>query len=164
MVKKVNVILVLLLLFVSISAVSAADDINETVGIDEANVPDSKEVSAFDNDVLDSNSHIVNKTNYINYFDAYTGELKDSVNEGDTINLNGDFSNVNFVFKRSVNVVGNDDVSAEAKVTLTSDSEYITFVDSEAVFTSLESGSTLELVDEFAFILDESLENEDVVV
>ena len=60
--------------------------------------------------------------------------------------------------------VGNDDVSAEAKVTLTSDSEYITFIDSEAVFTSLESGSTLELVDEFAFILDESLENEDVVV
>ena len=36
MVKKINFILVLLLLLVSVGAVSAADDANNTVGVDEA--------------------------------------------------------------------------------------------------------------------------------
>ena len=60
--------------------------------------------------------------------------------------------------------VGNDAVAGEAKVTLTSESEFITFTDSEATFASLESGSTLDLVDEFSFILDKSLENKETIV
>ncbi|MBO7288021.1 MAG: T9SS type A sorting domain-containing protein [Bacteroidales bacterium] len=61
--------------------------------------------------------------------------------------------------------VGNDPVEGEAKVTLTSESEFLSFVDSEAVFTTLEAGSTLDLTDEFTFVLDKSLEDmEDVVV
>ncbi len=64
----------------------------------------------------------------------------------------------------TVRNVGNDAVNGEAKVTLSSESEFITLIDSEASFTSLESGSTLDLVDEFSFILDKNLENEEVVV
>ena len=61
--------------------------------------------------------------------------------------------------------VGNDPVSAEAKVTLTSDSDLLTFTDNEAVFTALEAGATIDLVDEFAFVLDKALEDmEEVVV
>ena len=61
--------------------------------------------------------------------------------------------------------VGNDPVSAEAKVTLTSDSDFLTFTDNEAVFTALEAGATIDLVDEFAFVLDKALEDmEEVVV
>ena len=113
MIKKINFILVLLLLFVSVTAVSAVDDTNDTVGIDEAisDISDSKKVLTFDEDILSSSSHTVNQTSYYNYFDANSGELKDSsVNEGDTINLDGDFSNVNFVFKKSINVVGKENV------------------------------------------------------
>ena len=60
--------------------------------------------------------------------------------------------------------VGNDPVEAVAKVTLTSESEFLKFVDNEATFTSLQSGCTLDLVDEFSFVLDKSLEDMDVVV
>ena len=60
--------------------------------------------------------------------------------------------------------VGNDPVENEAKVTLTSESELLTFVDNEATFTSLDGGATLDLVDEFTFVLDKSLEDMDVIV
>ena len=69
MFKKINFILVLLLLFVSVTAVSAVDDTNDTVGIDEAisDISDSKEVLTFDEDILSSSSHTVNQTSYYNY-------------------------------------------------------------------------------------------------
>ena len=60
--------------------------------------------------------------------------------------------------------VGNDPVEAEAKVTLTSNSEFLTFIDNEATFKSLQSESTLELVDEFSFVIDKSFEDMDTVV
>ena len=60
--------------------------------------------------------------------------------------------------------VGNDPVAAEAKVTLTSGSELLTFTDNEAVFTALEAGATIDLTDEFAFVLDKSLEDMDNIV
>ena len=61
--------------------------------------------------------------------------------------------------------VGNDSVNRNARVTLSSDSEFLTFSDSVAEFTSLASKSTLDLVDEFTFFLDKSLENmEELVV
>ena len=60
--------------------------------------------------------------------------------------------------------VGNDPVAGETKVTLTSQSEYMTIIDSVATFEALESGLTLDLVDEFSFVLDKALEDEDEVV
>ena len=73
---------------------------------------------------------------------------------------------VNKENKMSITIrnVGNDAVDGEAKVTLTSDSEYITFVDSVATFTSLAPSDTLNLIDEFAFILDKSLNDGEIVV
>ena len=115
MIKKINFILALFLLLVSLGAVCAADDLNETVaGGDEAvldEVATGDVLASVDEDVVASNSYTVNSSNYNTYFDAYTNELKDSVvNEGDTINLEGDFSNLNFIIKKSVNVVGKDNV------------------------------------------------------
>ena len=60
--------------------------------------------------------------------------------------------------------VGNDSVNGETKVTLTSESEYLTFIDSVAVFSSLASKSIIELNDEFTFVLDKALEDMDAVV
>lgn len=60
--------------------------------------------------------------------------------------------------------VGNDPIEGETNVTLSSDSEYITFIDSVASFSSMEQGTTLDLVDEFAFVLDKTLEDEDVII
>ncbi len=115
MIKKINVILVLLLLLVSIGAVSAADDLNDTIASDDGaileDIPSEDVVASNGEDIVSTNSHTVNKSNYYNYFDASTGELKDSsASEGDTINLEGDFSNLKFVFKKSINVVGKEDV------------------------------------------------------
>lgn len=60
--------------------------------------------------------------------------------------------------------VGNDAVNGEAKVTLTTESEYMTIVDSEARFSSLDGASTIDLKDEFSFVIDETLKDGDVVV
>ena len=97
MIKKINFILVLLLLLVSIGAVSAADDLNDTIASDDGaileDVPSEDVVASNGEDIVSTNSHTVNKSNYHDYFDASTGELKDSsASEGDTINLEGDFS------------------------------------------------------------------------
>ena len=110
MVKKINFILVLLLLLVSIGAVSATDDLNDTIASDNNAIQDESmadEVLASDIDeVVASGSHTIDKTNYYNYFDS-NGELKDSsISDGDTINLDGDFSDINFVFNRPINIVG----------------------------------------------------------
>ncbi|WP_405305589.1 right-handed parallel beta-helix repeat-containing protein [Methanobrevibacter sp.] len=115
MIKKINFLLVLLLLLVSIGAVSAVDDLNDTISSDDGTVLEevaSEDVVASDSeDIVSANSHTVNKSNYYNYFDASTGELKDSsASEGDTINLEGDFSNLKFVFKKSINVIGKENV------------------------------------------------------
>ncbi len=115
MTKKINFILVLLLLLVSVGAVSAADDLNDTIASDDGavleEVASDDVLTSYSQDIVSTNSHTVNKSNYYNYFDAYTGELKDSsASEGDTINLEGDFSNLKFVFKKSINVVGKDNV------------------------------------------------------
>ncbi len=64
----------------------------------------------------------------------------------------------------SVRNVGEDPINGEAKVTLSSKSEYITFVDAEATFSSLASKSTIDLEDEFSFIIDKSVVNESVII
>lgn len=115
MFKKINFVLVLLLLLiVSISAVSAVDDANETIGSDETVMEEVNQedvLTSVNDDVATSSLHTVNKSNYYDYFDPSSGVLINSaINEGDTINLEGDFSNVNFVFKNPINVVGKDDV------------------------------------------------------
>jgi hypothetical protein len=143
MIKKINVILVLLLLLMSVSVVSAADDLNETISSDEANLDDvtTDEVLTSDVDeVVASGSHTINKTNYYNYFDASSGVLKDSqVNVGDTINLDGDFSNVKFVFKKQVNVIGNDNVRLQNCMFTFSDGASGCFISKLNIFNTKET-------------------------
>ncbi len=86
----------------SVAAVSAVDDVNDTVGSDEV-IADT--VSVSDDIEVVSTEHSISSSNYDNYFDN-NGNLKDNVNSGDTINLAGSFLNKNFIFNKTVNVVG----------------------------------------------------------
>ena len=106
MVKKINILLVLLLLLLSIGAVSAADDVNEIVSGDEAIDEVSDLTLNGDGYASQSNSFTVNESNYDNYFDN-EGETT-SFESGDTITLDGEINNKNFVFRVPVNVVGSD--------------------------------------------------------
>ena len=69
MIKKINFILVLLLLLVSIGAVSAADDLNDTIASDDGAVLDdvpSEDVVAFDTqEIIAYNSHTITNSNYL---------------------------------------------------------------------------------------------------
>ena len=106
MVKKINILLVLLLLLFSIGAVSAADDVNEIVSGDEA-IDEVYDLTLNDDGYASqSNSFTVNESNYDNYFDN-EGETT-SFESGDTITLDGEINNKNFVFRVPVNVVGSD--------------------------------------------------------
>ncbi len=139
MIKKINIFLVLLLLLISIGAVSAADEGNVTDIISSEAIQDTMEVSvdenidygSYDSDdvvAIDDESseisaapHTITKDNYGLYFDSKTGELKSTSNvkSGDTIELSGDFSNKNFIFNQTVNIVGTSSNSlSESKVIL----------------------------------------------
>ena len=103
MFKKINILLVLLLLFISVTAISAADDVDMNLTSDESNV-DAVKASDIPEDVLNS-EYTVDSSNYGTYFDN-DGNLKDNVKSGDTIKISGSFSNKNFIFNKTVNVVG----------------------------------------------------------
>ena len=119
--KKINICLVLLLLLVSIGAVSAAENLNETNAVGNGAIYDTVEVSSDvninhnSNDVLtvensqnqlESSSHTITDANYNQYFDLKGNLVSSKVNEGDTINFDGNFSSKNFIFNKKINVVG----------------------------------------------------------
>ena len=125
MVKKINIILVLLLLFISISAVSAADDGNITELASNEAIQDTLHVSvgedvSYSSDSLDdvvaidesdlelsSSSFTINDGNYNQYFSFATGQLSSSdVKSGDTIILDGTIQKKNFIFNIPVNIIG----------------------------------------------------------
>ena len=130
MFKKINFLLVLLLIIVSIGAVSAASDIDDAIGdeaisdipildsqnvesdidaVSEDDISDGNEIlssDASDGEVIASTSHNVSASNYGSYFNSKGELISSSVNDGDTIYLDGEFTNRNFVFKKPVNVVG----------------------------------------------------------
>jgi len=72
--KKIKIFLVLLLLLVSVGAVSAADDTNDTVAssdeaiIEEISLDSDELSSTYNQEVLTSNSHTITKENYSRYF------------------------------------------------------------------------------------------------
>lgn len=105
-IKKINFILVLLLLVVSIGAVSAADDLNDTVASDNGDI--LEEVAA--EDVLTSNSHTITKSNYNSYFNSKGDLISSDVNSGDTIVIGDNFEDKKFNFQKSLNVVSNDNI------------------------------------------------------
>lgn len=110
--RKINILLVLLLLLVSVGAVSAADDLNDTIASDDEAV-DGLAVSdeivhddSNDKEVLTSASHTVNSSNYNKYFSSGGELVSKDVKSGDTINIEGNFTKKNFIFKIPVNIVG----------------------------------------------------------
>ena len=119
MIKKINIFLVLLLLLVSVGAVSAADEGNSTDMLGNEAIQDAIEVSVDDidyaEDVLtldDSSSqisaasHTIKSGNYDQFFDSNGNLISSDVNSGDTIKLDGSFSGKSFIFNKTVNIVG----------------------------------------------------------
>ena len=111
MIKKINIFLVLLLLLVSIGAVSAADDGNAVSCNDTmTDILTSDADEGLADDVGDdelltaSNTYVVNSSNYATYFPS--GKLSPTVNEGDTLQIDGSFSDKDFIINKTVNVVG----------------------------------------------------------
>ena len=123
MIKKINIFLALLLLIISISAVSAVDDANITQLTDGA-TQDTLEVSvdkdisygssdlnemvSVDNaSVIKASSHTITESNYNQYFNVNDGKLVSAdVAPGDTIILQGSFSKKSFVFDKLINIEG----------------------------------------------------------
>lgn len=115
--KKIYIFLALLLLLVSISAVSAADYVNETVTVSNEAIQDTVEISSDNNssDVLtdgdsgsklEASSYTITDSNYLNYFDSKGNAIPSVIKSGDTINLDGSFNSKSFIFDQTVNIVG----------------------------------------------------------
>ena len=111
MIKKVNFILILLLLLVSISAVSAADELNNTIASDNNDIDEvasSDVLTSDDNEIVTSNSHTITSSNYASYFNSKGDLISSGVQDGDTIILGDNFEGKNFNFERSLNVRGSE--------------------------------------------------------
>ena len=94
------------MLLVSVSAVSAADDFNDTVASDDGVILD--EVSS--DDVLTSNSHTITISNYNSYFNSKGDLISSDVNAGDTIVIGDNFEDKKFTFQKSLNVMSNGNI------------------------------------------------------
>ena len=143
MIKKINIFLVLLLLFVAIGAVSAADDGIGTEMVGNEAIQDTLEVSAEENIDYDSEdilavdesssklekaTYTVTQSTYSKYFDSKGNLIDSKVSSGDIIKLSGAFSNKSFIFNKTVNIEG--DLSKNIK-------------ESTFTFLSGASGSTI---------------------
>ena len=116
MIKKINIILALLLILISLGAVSAADDTNETVSSDEAvieEVASDDVLTSADEDVVSEGSHTITNDNYGTYFNSNGDLISSDVHDGDTIQINDNFENKNFTFKKAVNIVGSDNIKLD---------------------------------------------------
>ena len=94
MIKKINIILALLLILISLGAVSAADDTNETVSSDEAvieEVASDDVLTSADEDVVSEGSHTITNDNYGTYFNSNGDLISSDVHDGDTIQINDNF-------------------------------------------------------------------------
>ena len=92
MIKKLNIVLILfVLLIVSLGAVSAADNVNETLGTNEISQGD---------EILTASQHTVTSSNYNSYFSGSGELISSTVNAGDTLTLSGDFSGKDFIINK----------------------------------------------------------------
>ena len=98
---KKFIVVVMLIFLLSLTAVSAADDSNESISTDS------------NNEVLKSIQYNITNDNYKEYFNNNTGDLTYKINEGDTILLNDDFNDTKFNFKKSINVIGAENTKLE---------------------------------------------------
>ena len=113
MFKKINFILVLLLLLVSIGAVSATDDLNDTIAGDDGvieEVASSDVLTSVDEEVVASASHTITYSNYNSYFNSKGDLISSNVNDGDTIVIADNFNDKKFNFGKSLNVMGSGNI------------------------------------------------------
>ncbi|WP_296807208.1 right-handed parallel beta-helix repeat-containing protein [uncultured Methanobrevibacter sp.] len=111
MIKKINMLLIfLLLLIVSLGAVSAADDLNETIAINEIDNGDN---------ILTASEYDVTSATYGQYFSS-SGELSSIVKSGDTLTLSGDFSGKDFIINKQITLQGNGGTISNGIVRLNS--------------------------------------------
>ena len=135
MIKKINIFLVLLLLLISVGAVSAADEggLTDIVGSEassdniavvsaDENIDHNEEVLTADDSSseLSAASYKVTSSNYNTYFDSDGNLIYSNFNPGDTIELSGSFSGVSFVFNKTVNIVGTSNDMKNSMITLLS--------------------------------------------
>ena len=121
MIKKINIFLVLLLLLLSIGAVSASEDLNTAIASNDKTISDistsqlddslSANVDVDDEGVLTAVSHTVTKANYQTYFDVSGNFKPSSINEGDTLVFDGNFERINFTFVNPVKISGSSSVN-----------------------------------------------------
>ena len=110
MMKKINMLLIfLLVLIVSLGAVSAADDLNETIAINEIDNGDN---------ILTASEYDVTSATYGQYF-SNSGELSSIVKNGDTLTLSGDFSGKDFIINKQITLQGNGGIISNGIVKLT---------------------------------------------
>ena len=113
-IKKLNVILIFsLLIFISLGAASAAEDTNDTLGIDEVEIADID----FGGEILSASSYTVTPANYGQFFSS-SGQLAGTVNDGDTLTFSGEFSSKNFVLNKNITIVGSEATIKNGVITL----------------------------------------------
>ena len=118
--KKIKIFLVLLLIFVSVGAVSAVDDTNNTVASSDEDISDvSSDLHVLtsddvvNEDGLSSDSHTITEENYNSYFNNKGNLISTSVKDNDTLIISGELKDKNFIIQRSVNIRGTDDVKLQ---------------------------------------------------
>ena len=110
-IKKINMLLILsLLLIVSLGAVSAAEDFNETLSADD---------NAQGDEILTASQHTVTSDNYNQYFSS-SGVMGSKIGAGDTVTLSGDFSGKNFTINKQITVTGSGGTIKNGVIQLTS--------------------------------------------
>ena len=120
MIKKLNMLVLLLVILLSIGVVSASEDVNMTYDDTSA---DTLEMSDMDDSIGDNAapvSHTITQDNYGNYFEKGGNLIASSVNSGDTIYLKGSISNLNFTIDKKVNIEGTSSNLKNLKITLLS--------------------------------------------
>ena len=113
MIKKINFILILLLLLVSVGAVSAADNFNDTIASDNNDILEEVTSEDFlnsdDDEIVASNPHTVTSSNYDSYFNSKGDLISSDVQDGDTIILGDNFVDKKFNIEKPLNIVGLED-------------------------------------------------------
>ena len=112
MFRKISLIMLALMLFMLIGGVSAIDDNATDLDGSSLSADENLRVEGVSEDgVLEASPYTINSGNYKDYFDANGNLVSASVKDGDTIYLDGSFSNSKFTFNRPVNIVGTSTVS-----------------------------------------------------
>ena len=120
MIKKLNILVLLLVILLSIGVVSASEDVNMA---DDNSNADILEISDVDDSITGNTepaSHTITQDNYGNYFDNGGNLINSSVNSGDTLNFKGSISNLNLTIDKKVNIVGTSSNLKNLKITLLS--------------------------------------------